>query len=210
MASPDEYVRHAAGYELGYAGAAAQDVLVHHLHHEHVAVRRIASFALGETRSESASSVRALVACLDDTDGLVRSNAAFSIGSLARVQTLEATTVDSLLDRLDARIEPDNLDNAALPRSTVRECVAGALLNAAANGQLGEAHRVRLADIGLRDSDRYVRGLTVQALRLCAATSTPDWVQHLVGYLTERQFVPPPAAVSVPLAPEGFWNSRSR
>ena len=96
-------------------------------------------------------------------------------------------------------------------RSSAGPCaVAGALLNAAASGQLGEAHRVRLADIGLRDSDRYVRGLTVQALRLCAATSTPDWVQHLVGYLTERQFVPPPAAVSVPLAPEGFWNSRSR
>ena len=209
LTSSDEHVRHEAGLELGYCGAAAQGALLRSLGDPHATVRRIATFALGETRTQDARAVQALVPMLKDADALVRSNAAFSLGSLARVQALDSHALDALLECLDPSAEPDNLDNAALSRSTVRECVAGALLLAAAGGQLSDAQRLRLAAQGLQDTDRYVRGLTVQALRLCVDATLPEWIRLLLAYLDERQFVPRPAGPALATTPNGLWNSRT-
>ena len=192
--SADESQRRAAGYALGYAGAAAVDTLVQALNDTAAPVRRMAAFGLGETRCATGAAIAALTASLADDDELVRSNSAFSLGSLARVAALPATTIDALLARLDPAREPDNTDSANMSRSTVRECVAHALLQAACNGRLDDRQRQQVAVVGLADSDRYVRGLTVRALRHDPNAAIPVWLDQVLGYLDSRQYQQLPAS----------------
>jgi HEAT repeat protein len=152
----------------------------------------MAVFALGETRCATTPAVAALTAGLADVDELVRSNSAFSLGSLARVAALPATAIDALLTRLDPQREPDNTNSANMSRSTVRECVVHALLQAACNGRLHDRQRQRLAAAGLADPDRYVRGLTVQALRRDPNGAIPDWLDQVLVYLDTHQYQPSP------------------
>lgn len=192
LRSPDESVRRAAGYALGYAGSAAVDSLTEALTSPEATVRRMAAFALGETRCATMTSIAALVAGLDDIDELVRSNSAFSLGSLARVATLPPTAIQALLARLDPQHEADNTNSANMSRSTVRECVVHALLQAACNGHLNEGQRQQLAILGLADTDRYVRGLTVQALRHDTNAALPDWLHQMLRYLDTHQYLQSP------------------
>ena len=186
--SPSESVRRAAGYALGDAGSVAVDSLVQALVSPVATVRRMAAFALGETRCATMATIAALIAGLGDADELVRSNSAFSLGSLARVARLPSTAIEALLTRLGPQCEPDNTNSANMSRSTVRECVMHALLQVACNGQLDDGQRQRLAALGLADPDRYVRGLTVQALRHSPDATLPDWLHPLLRYLDTHQY----------------------
>ncbi len=192
LRSTDEATRHRAAHELGWCGEAAVGALRDALADERAVVRRAAAFGLGETRSTDAAATASLAAALDDADELVRSNAAFALGGLARVAPLGATALDALLARLDPAVEPDNVANAALPRSTVRECVAGALLQAACQGALDDIRLDRLATLGLADIDRYVQGLTVLALRAALDGRLPRWGDRLVEHLAARRYVTAP------------------
>ena len=53
-----------------------------------------------------------------------------------------------------------------MPRSTVRQSVAYALVQASANHEFTNKQLGNLIDAGLDDNDRYVQGLTVETLRM--------------------------------------------
>ncbi|MFM7120416.1 MAG: HEAT repeat domain-containing protein, partial [Gammaproteobacteria bacterium] len=175
LRSPEEPVRRAAGFALGAAGHTpssgdhpisdhALQGLAQATTDSDVRVRRMAAFALGETRRIEPAAVAALTSALGDPDDLVRSNAATALGSLLRVGALPESVTDALLERLDPALEPGNTQSAGMSRSTVRECVAEALLMAARNGRLTDLQRQLLAMRGRNDSGRYVRGLIEHAL----------------------------------------------
>jgi hypothetical protein len=188
LRSDDEGTRRAAGYALGDAGDAALDTLCTAARDADVRARRMAAFALGELRTREARGLRTIVDALADEDSFVRSNAAFSLGSLARVVRLPKHAIGALLTRLDAAVEPDNTTSAGLSRSTVRECVAQALLMAACNDGLDDEDAKVLATLGLADGSRYVRGLTVQALLRFRGRDAPEWQRRLLDHLEGVQY----------------------
>ena len=53
-----------------------------------------------------------------------------------------------------------------MPRSTVRQSIAYALVQASVNHEFTNQQLSNLVSTGLDDSDRYVQGLTVEALRV--------------------------------------------
>ena len=53
-----------------------------------------------------------------------------------------------------------------MPRSTVRQSIAYALVQASANHGFTNQQLSNLIDAGLDDNDRYVQGLTVETLRM--------------------------------------------
>ena len=53
-----------------------------------------------------------------------------------------------------------------MPRSTVRQSIAYALVQASANHEFTNQQLGNLIDAGLDDNDRYVQGLTVETLRM--------------------------------------------
>ena len=53
-----------------------------------------------------------------------------------------------------------------MPRSTVRQSIAYALVQASANHEFTNQQLGNLIDVGLDDNDRYVQGLTVETLRM--------------------------------------------
>ncbi len=212
LRSAEELTRRSAGHELGWWGEETVATLVDALDDPAPVVRRMAAFALGETRTSSPAAVAALVGRLADNDSLVRSNAAFALGGLARVGAIDDAAIDALLLRLDPSVEPDNLDNAGLSRSTVRQSLAGALLQVAANGRLDPDRAAIFAAVGLSDHDRYVRGLTVAALATMAG-SLPSWAATLVSHLQGAAFAPAPplpVAAGAGVAPTtaNLWNSK--
>ena len=189
-----ESVRRASGYGLGVAGERALDVLCTAADHADATVRRVAVFAIGETRSTQGRAVEALAARLEDADDLVRSNAAYALGNLGRCAALPETVTETLVDRLDPEVEPDNSTNVGMTRSTVRESIAYALLQLAANGRLSESQRARFAEHAFRDHDRYVRGLAVKALVHPAAGDVPDWMRPVLAALDRGYYLPDPSA----------------
>ena len=186
MEDGDEAERRRAAEALVNAGAVA--ALTQLAGSPSAAVRRMAAFAIGETRSPTREALDALVRALTDADELTRSNAAFALGSLARVGTLPADVVDALLKQLDAVTEPDNTNSAGMSRSTVRECVVYALVMALCNSGLSDAQCTDLVKRGLGDSDRYVRGLVVTGLQRASNTLAALWMPTLIGYLERRQY----------------------
>ena len=106
--------------------------------------------------------------------------------------------IDGLIDRLDPAVEPDNSTNVNMTRSTVRESVAYALLQLAANGRLSERQRQRFAEAGCADHDRYVRGLTVKALVHPGAGDSPAWMRPLLAALDRAHFLPDPRDMNTP------------
>ena len=187
-----ECVRRASGYGLGATGERGLDILCAATGHADARVRRVAVFGIGETRSTRDRAIDALVERLADADDLVRSNAAYALGNLARCRALPDSAIDSLIDRLDPVVEPDNSTNVNMTRSTVRESVAYALLQLAANGRLSERQRQRFAEAGCADHDRYVRGLTVKALVHPGAGDSPAWMRPLLAALDRAHFLPDP------------------
>ena len=172
------------GYAVGVAGPAADGIVVRGLMHDDARVRRVACLAAAEGRFESESIVAELFRRLeDDPDDLVRSNAAYSLGNIARVVP-ERVPAARLLARLEPGVEADNSENGGMTRSTVRESVAYALNNA----RLDAADLDRLAELGLADHDRYVRGLAITALERHVGASPGDWVQRFVTHLSASRF----------------------
>ena len=53
-----------------------------------------------------------------------------------------------------------------MPRSTVRQSIAYALVQASANHEFTNKQLGNLIDAGLDDNDRYVQGLMVETLRM--------------------------------------------
>ena len=53
-----------------------------------------------------------------------------------------------------------------MPRSTVRQSIAYALVQASANHEFTNQQLDNLIDAGLDDNDRYVQGLTVETMRM--------------------------------------------
>ncbi len=182
----DEAERRVAADALANAGAVG--ALVQLTLSPSVVVRRRAAFSIGETRTATREALDALVRALADADELTRSNAAFALGSLARVGPLPGDVVDALLMRLDEVIEPDNTNSAGMSRSTVRECVVYALVLALCNDGLSDAQCSKLVQRGLGDADRYVRGLVVAGLQRASGSLAPEWVSTLIGYLEQRQY----------------------
>ena len=102
-----------------------------------------------------------------DEDDLVRSNSAYTLGQVVRqARHCETEIIDALIERLFAGVEMNNTDVALMPRSTVRQSIAYALVQASANHEFTEQQLSNLIEAGLDDSDRYVQGLTVEVLRM--------------------------------------------
>ena len=195
LAHSEESVRRASAYGLGVVGERALDVLCDAAGHAAAPVRRVAVFAIGEARAAQGRAVEALTRCLQDPDDLVRSNAAYALGNLGRRTGLPDDVTAALLDRLDPAVEPDNSTNRGMTRSTVRESVAYALLQLAANGRLSETERHRFAERAFGDHDRYVRGLAVKALVHGGAGDAPAWMAPLLAALDQAYYLPDPAGL---------------
>jgi hypothetical protein len=73
-----------------------------------------------------------------------------------------------------------------MSRSTVREEVAAALLQGAANHEFDAARCERMAALGLRSIDRYVNGLIVLAL----GRQPEAPLARLLPFLVGRTFQP--------------------
>ena len=184
LTSAPEAVRRAMGYALGVAGGCAEGVVLQALAHGDARVRRVACLAAAEARLDSAAIVAALFECLEtDPDDLARSNAAYSLGNIARLVP-ERVPAARLLQRLQPGVEPDNSTNGGMTRSTVRESVAYALNNV----RLDETDLGSLAELGLADHDRYVRGLAITALERHVGVCPGDWVQRFVKHLMASRF----------------------
>ena len=72
----------------------------------------------------------------------------------------------SIIEILAKGIEINNTEVALMPRSTVRQSIAYGLVQSAANQNFSSTQVEKLVEAGLDDDDRYVQGLTVEALRL--------------------------------------------
>ena len=125
-----------------------------------------------------------------DPDELVRSNAAYSLGHLARASVDEADVVliiDGLLDRLVPGVEPNNAFSVEFTRSTVRQSAGYGLALAIANHAVSERQVDAVIDGPLRDEDRYVQGLVAEGL---ARTEhlTVAARRRMTSYLSSRRW----------------------
>lgn len=184
LTTAPEAVRRSMGYAIGVAGECAEGIALRALEHDDARVRRVACLAAAEARLGSEAVVEALLVRMEsDPDDLVRSNAAYSLGNVARLVP-ERVPAARLLARLELGVEPDNSANGGMTRSTVRESVAYALNNV----ELAEASLERLVELGLADHDRYVRGLAITALERHVGVCSGDWVRRFVTHLTAARF----------------------
>lgn len=194
-----EGVRRAAGHGHRYAGPEAAPILLVALDSDRASTRRVAVAALGSMEPAAADVVERLCnAVATDPEDLVRSNAAYSLGQIARslpstAETETAPLVDSVTDALLGRLgpgaEPDNAHNAGFSRSTVRQSAAFALLLVLTNHRLAEAQLATLVAGPLRDEDRYVQGLVVEGL--IRADDLPRAINsQLVAHLATRRYSP--------------------
>jgi len=180
----DEALRRSMVYAAGIAGPAVEADLLGALDSEDARVRRVAASATGEARLASPVTVEALFRCLeDDADDLVRSNAAYALGNIARAPGANVPA-GRLLARLDPAVELDNTGNGGMSRSTVRVSVAYALCNMA----LGDDDLAALASAGLADHDRYVRGLAAATLERHASLRAEPWLRTFVEHLARARF----------------------
>jgi HEAT repeat protein/ectoine hydroxylase-related dioxygenase (phytanoyl-CoA dioxygenase family) len=189
-----ESTRRAAGYGLRAAADAALGPLTRMIGATRPGTRRLAVFALGN--AENAASTRivnALIRALEsDPDDLVRSNAAYALGQLLRRNSRSKNRiVTALLGRLAPAVEPDNTSIALLSRSTVRQSVAYALLQAAANGLLNRAQLQALVEVSIEDPDRYVQGFAIESLRR-AADLNAGTLARALDVLARSRYSPPP------------------
>ncbi len=191
----DEAVRRSMAYAAGIAGAAGGAIVNAAMASADPRVRRVAAYAAGEARLTTAPVVEELFARLEhDADDLVRSNAAYALGNIARVSGAPVSA-RRLLARLDPAVEADNTTNGGMSHSTVRVSVVYALANLA----LTDADLNALAARGLADHDRYVNGITVALLERHAQDRGEAWTRALIDHLARAHFHPrpprqPPAA----------------
>ena len=180
----DEAVRRSMVYAAGIAGSAVEPGVLRALDSDDARVRRVAASAAGEARLASPVAVEALFRRLgDDADDLVRSNAAYALGNIARVPGANVAA-KRLLARLDSAVEPDNTGNGGMSRSTVRVSIAYALCNMA----LSDSDLAALASSGLADHDRYVRGLAAAVLERHGRFRAEPWLRIFVEHLVRARF----------------------
>ena len=180
----DEALRRSMVYAAGVAGSAVEAGVLGAMDSDDPRMRRVAASAAGEARLASAVAIEALFRRLvDDADDLVRSNAAYALGNIARVPGANVSA-KRLLARLDPTVEPDNTGNGGMSRSTVRVSVAYALCNMA----LDDSDLAVLASAGLADHDRYVRGLAAAALERHASRRAEPWLRTFVEHLARARF----------------------
>ena len=187
LASDDEALRRSMAYAFGIAGAVAEPGVRAGMASEDPRVRRVAAYAAGEARLTSDAVHEALLRCLEgDADDLVRSNAAYALGNIARRRAID---VDRLLARLHPAVEADNTTNGGMRRSTVRVNVMYALCNAV----LDDSQLDAIARTALIDHDRYVSGLAVALLERYAERHDA-WLRRLVEHLAAARYNarPPP------------------
>lgn len=184
--------RRAMIYAAGVAGSASKGVVASAMASADAPVRRASAAAAGEARLTDAETVEALFRLLEtDADDLVRSNAAYALGNVARVAAAQVSA-SRLLKRLALTAEPDNTGNGGMARSTVRVNVMYALCNAA----LDDGDLAALAKVGLADHDRYVRGLAVALLERHALAGRDSWLGQLVKHLVSARYNEPAPALA--------------
>ena len=177
-----EAVRRSGGFALGITGQKGEKVFLEAIRNNNPSIRRVAVLGAGEARLASKEAIESLFQCLEtDEDDLVRSNAAYALGNIARVTKISS---GRLISRLDLNVEPDNSNHLGLKRSTVRENIAYALNNMT----LGETDLNEIAKIGLADHDRYVKGLTLTALERHAKLNCKVWLSNLIDHLSKCQY----------------------
>ena len=165
----NESIRRAACHGLRASTDTNVTELIKLTKSERAGIRRMSVYALGDsTYSINKEVVDTLIERLrQDPDDLVRSNSAYALGHLARGEPkYSGDIIDVLIERLAKGIESNNTEVALMPRSTVRQSIAYGLVQSAANQDFSSAQIERLVEAGLDDDDRYVQGLTVEALRL--------------------------------------------
>ena len=175
--------RRAAAYGLSAVGSGATAAGLAALGSEHASVRRYGAFLLGEIAADDETIQPALGDALhQDEDDLVRSNAASALGNLAREHPARRDEIARVLvHNLNQALEPDNTQAGGQSRSTVRENVAWALAQCAAQGDLPQEILEQMAEYGLTDHDRYVRGLIADALQRAAQNAAP-WLRGLIAH----------------------------
>lgn len=184
----EEAVRRVMAYAAGIAGAVCEPILLDAMASADARVRRVGTYGAGEARLATKAATYALFDRLEnDADDLVRSNAAYALGNIARVPDTPVSA-RRLLARLNPTVEPDNTGNGGMSRSTVRANVLYALSNLALDGTDLET----LARYGLADHDRYVNGLTVALLERYARIRGEPWMRALVADLARARFSPRP------------------
>ena len=183
--SDAEAVRRSMAYAIGIAGALCEPIVLEAMASPDAPVRRVGAYAAGEARIGTAAVVEALFERLEeDADDLVRSNAAYALGLIGRGAN-EVVSPARLLKRLDPAVEGDNTTNGGMYRSTVRVNVMYALSNLRA---MDSADLEAIAEVSLRDRDRYVRGLAVALLERHALARGEPWIGKLVAHLTQARF----------------------
>jgi len=168
--SKSESTRRASGYGLRNQGQRATLEIVEVLQSSGPKTRRVAAYALGTVESASSQlAVDALIHCVEsDDDDLVRSNAAYSLGQLSRANKCDAQRIGgALIARLLPGVEPNNTVMAGLPRSTLRQSVAYALMQLLINHELPDDITADVVRLAVDDPDRYVRGMLLEALSYC-------------------------------------------
>ncbi|MGH1494002.1 MAG: HEAT repeat domain-containing protein [Acidimicrobiales bacterium] len=190
--APTESTRRAASHGLRRAGRAGVPALLEGLRSELATVRRPAAAGLGTLDAAAwPEATDALISTLGaDPDILVRSNAAYSLGQIARSAEIDpAPVVDALLDRLAPDAEPDNAFGASFSRSTVRQSAAYGLVQGLANHVLADEQLEQIVAQLQIEPDRYVRGLLVEGL--ARAEHLPAATRRLfLGYLAGRRWNP--------------------
>ncbi len=78
-----------------------------------------------------------------------------------------------------------------MPRSTVRQSVAYGLVQLAANHSFSAGQIEKLVEAGLNDDDRYVQGLTVEAVRLMGEIQE-DTLSKILAILSRARLSPTP------------------
>ena len=183
--SDAEALRRSMAYAIGIAGAVCEPIVLDAMASTDAPVRRVGAYAAGEARIGTAAVVEALFERLEeDADDLVRSNAAYALGLIGRGSTA-AVSPARLLKRLDPAVEGDNTTNGGMYRSTVRVNVIYALSNLRT---LDSSDLEAIAEVSLRDGDRYVRGLAVALLKRHALGRGEPWIGKLVAHLTRTRF----------------------
>ncbi len=187
---PTEAQRRAAGLGLRQAGRTGVPALLRGLDSASAPVRRPSVAALATlaaaAQPEAVHAVSRAVAT--DPDILVRSNAAYSLGQMARLPELDPTpVVEVFLGRLAAGAEPDNATGAGFSRSTVRQSAAYGLAQVLANHRLADQQLEQIAAALPDEPDRYVQGLLVEGLARASHVG-PTAQRLLIDFLTARRW----------------------
>lgn len=186
IAADSEGVRRAAGYAIGMVQNVDSGWFSGYLKDDRAPVRRAALLALRETQCRDEQTIAWLLDALErDSDDLVRSNAAYSLGLLSRAPNAVEFDRNRLISRLDHAVEPDNTTNGGMSRSTVRENVALALTMS----QLNTAEVERIVHFAIAEHDRYAKSLLFIAIQRSARHLTESWLSGLIDYLTIHRYV---------------------